>query len=75
MADENMLNQDVSDEDVEKMLQLLENFGASEEGRLKIQTSEEVAAGETKTQYHYGRCDVGSPFAKGTPFDVNDGCN
>lgn len=71
----NSAGSDVSDEDIEKMLEVLENFGDSQEGRMKIQTSETVAAGETATQYHYGRCDIGSPFAKGTPFDVNDSCN
>ena len=60
---------DISDADIENMLNVLENFGASGEGRLKIQTSDEVEAGTTDTKYHYGRCDVGSPFAKGTPFD------
>ena len=56
----NGLNQEVSDEDVENVL--------------KVRTGEEVESGEMKRQYHYGRCDVGSPFAKGTPFDVDDSC-
>ncbi|MCR4717207.1 MAG: hypothetical protein K5656_08500 [Lachnospiraceae bacterium] len=74
MADNN--NVEVSDADIENMLNVLENFGSSNEGRLKIQTSDEVEAGTTDTKYHYGRCDVGSPFAKGTPFDASDngGC-
>ena len=66
---------DISDADIDNMLNVLENFGASGEGRLKIQTSDAVEAGTTDTKYHYGRCDVGSPFAKGTPFDADDnGC-
>ncbi len=65
---------EVNDADIDNMLNVLENFGASNEGRLKIQTSDEVEAGTTDTKYHYGRCDVGSPFAKGTPFDVDNGC-
>ena len=63
---------DVSEADIENMLNVLENFGASNEGRLKVQTSDEIEAGTTDTKYHYGRCDVGSPFAKGTPFDASD---
>ena len=70
----NGLNQEVSDENVENVLKMLEEFGDSNEGRLKVRTGEEVESGEMKRQYHYGRCDVGSPFAKGTPFDVDDSC-
>ena len=34
--------------------------------RLKIFPSEEMKMGEVKENYHHGRCDVGSPWAKGT---------
>lgn len=42
--------------------------GTMEKGvsRLKVQTSEELEAGQMVKQYHHGRCDVGSPWAKGT---------
>ena len=76
--DENQINngtQDVSEEDVEKVLRMLEEFGSSNEGRLKVRTGNDVEEGQMKRQYHYGRCDVGSPFAKGTPFDVDESWN
>ena len=72
MGLETNLDNDVKDEDIAKMLELLENFGSSEEGRLKVRTSDEVAQGETTTEYHYGRCDIGSPFCEGVPFDADE---
>lgn len=62
--------QDITQEDIEAVLNMLENFGRSEESRLKVVMSDGVEEGETKKQYHYGRCDVGSPWAKGQAFDV-----
>lgn len=63
-------NNQVSEEDIAAVMKMLEDFGNSEEGRFKVVTSDEMEAGESKKQYHLGRCDVGSPWAKGTPFDV-----
>jgi hypothetical protein len=34
--------------------------------RLKVQFSEELEKGQVEQKYHHGRCDVGSPWAKGT---------
>lgn len=46
--------------------------------RLKVFSSEEMEAGVVQEKYHHGRCDVGSPWAKGTVknFDTidNGGC-
>lgn len=46
--------------------------------RLKVFSSDKMEAGEVKETYHHGRCDVGSPWAKGTVknFDTidNGGC-
>ena len=42
-----------------------------EGGRLKVNVVE--GQGElVSRQYHHGRCDVGSPWACGTAFDVLD---
>lgn len=70
---------DVSDEDIENMLAILEKFGNSDISRLNVAVSDEVTAGKSAKAYHHGRCDVGSPFAKGDAFDVledskNAGC-
>ena len=44
-------------------------------GRLKVFIDDSQAAGTVKEQYHHGRCDVGSPWAKGTVSncDITDG--
>ena len=41
----------------------------------KKQRVKKKKEGETKKEYHHGRCDVGSPFARGELFDLEDpGC-
>ena len=35
-------------------------------GRLSVKFDAEQEEGTVKQQYHHGRCDVGSPWAKGT---------
>ena len=52
--------------DLDGVVKRLDNFAASNEGRLKVTVSEEVPEGEIDKKYHMGRCDVGSPWAKGT---------
>lgn len=43
--------------------------------RMKVETSGQMAEGEMKKAYHHGRCDVGSPFATGKLFDLEEpGC-
>lgn len=56
--------------DIDNLINMLDNFASSDVSRLKIDTSEDVAQGEVKKQYHHGRCDVGSPWARGCSFDV-----
>ena len=70
---------EISDEDSANMLAILEKFGSSDISRLNVQVSDEVSAGKSAKAYHHGRCDVGSPWAKGDSFDVledagNAGC-
>ena len=61
---------EVSEQDIENVLKILENFSETETSRLKIQAQEEEAPGKVERKYHHGRCDVGSPWAKGECFDV-----
>ncbi len=63
-------DQEISEEDISAVLDMLENFGKSQESRFKVVMSDTVEEGQAKKQYHYGRCDVGSPWAKGQAFDV-----
>ena len=72
-----MKDRNVEEKDIENVLKILEDFSASETSRLKIQVSEEETPGKAERVYHYGRCDVGSPFATGKLFDLDEesACN
>lgn len=59
-----------SETDIDNLLEILDSFCNAGESRMKLDISEEVASGDTKREYHHGRCDIGSPWAKGTAFDV-----
>ena len=55
--------------DVDEIIKLLDGYTQAGGNRLKIDVVE--GQGEVLTrQYHHGRCDVGSPWACGTAFDV-----
>lgn len=56
-------------EDVMKMLDSMTEAGVS---RLKVEVSEDVEEGMSRKAYHHGRCDVGSPFATGKLFDLEE---
>ncbi|MDE6606217.1 MAG: hypothetical protein K2K54_00460 [Lachnospiraceae bacterium] len=60
----------VSEEDIDNVLKILENFSETETSRMKLQVSEKTSKGDVERQYHHGRCDVGSPWARGESFDV-----
>ena len=64
-----MNNPNVDDKDIEEIMALLDGYVKSEGSRMKIQVTE----GDGKVvdkKYHHGRCDVGSPWAKGDSFDL-----
>lgn len=55
--------------DVDELIALLDGYVTAGESRIKLQ----VVEGEGQVvsrKYHHGRCDVGSPWAQGTAFDV-----
>ena len=64
------MEEQINEIDIENMLKLLDGFAQSEESRLKVTTSKDLQQGESRKQYHHGRCDIGSPWAKGLAFDV-----
>lgn len=77
--EEKRKQEEVSEEDIENMLAILERFGHSDVSRLNVEVSDEIAAGKSAKVSHHGRCDVGSPWARGDAFDVledagNAGC-
>lgn len=55
--------------DIEAVIALLDGYTQAGESRIKVNVVE--GEGEViSRQYHHGRCDVGSPWACGTAFDV-----
>ncbi len=52
--------------EIDDVINMIE--GKMQEGtaRLKVNFTDELPEGEVKQQYHHGRCDVGSPWAKGS---------
>lgn len=62
--------QEMQIEDVIKMLDEKTTGGVS---RIKVEVSGEQEEGTASTAYHHGRCDVGSPWAKGSV--RNFGCD
>ncbi len=56
---------------VEDIIKLLDNYTESGGSRMKLQVVE--GDGDViSREYHHGRCDVVSPWAKGQAFDVLD---
>ncbi|MCH5339896.1 MAG: hypothetical protein J1E01_00370 [Acetatifactor sp.] len=54
---------------IDEIIALLDGYTQAGGSRLKIDVVE--GQGEVLSrQYHHGRCDVGSPWACGTAFDV-----
>ncbi len=66
--DNAMKDSEVDFNDVMNIMKMLDDFADSETGRLRLKVAEDPNA-KTESTYHHGRCDVGSPWAKGTPFD------
>ena len=51
---------------VEDLIRMIDGKMDSGVSRLKVEFNDQQKAGTMKEQYHHGRCDVGSPWAKGT---------
>ena len=57
------------DGDVEELIALLDGCVQAGDSRIKLNVVE--GQGEVVSrQYHHGRCDINSPWACGTAFDV-----
>ena len=68
-----MEHQEVSEKDIENILELLDGFASGQESRMKLRMSEQQTFGTTEKVYHHGRCDIGSPWATGECFDAPEG--
>lgn len=58
--------------EVDDVIRMLDNMAQGGVSRIKVETSGEVADGEVRKVYHHGRCDVGSPFATGKLYDLEE---
>lgn len=73
------INSDIVN-DIDRVIDILDTLTSNEVSRIKLNAvdteqgdlSDEnnVAPGGYKKEYHHGRCDVGSPWAKGAAFDI-----
>lgn len=58
--------------DLETMIYMLDSMTEAGVSRIKVEISDAVEAGSYQKTYHHGRCDVGSPFATGKLYDLED---
>lgn len=61
---------ETAEKDIDNLLEILDDFCAAGERRMKLDVSDDMVSGDRKRTYHHGCCDIGSPWAKGTAFDV-----
>jgi hypothetical protein len=65
--------------EIEEIIKMLDQKTQDGVSRIKVEMSDELQEGQEQEKHHYGRCDVGSPWAKGTVrnFDAEDrgGCS
>lgn len=54
----------------EDIISMLDNLTEKEVSRIKIKMDENSDNENPVREYHHGRCDIGSPWAKGIAFDV-----
>ena len=55
---------------VEDIIQMLDSMAQAGVSRIKLEASDEIAERTAKKSYHHGRCDVGSPWARGECYDL-----
>ena len=53
-------------EQIEELIAMIDNKMSNGVSRLSVGFSEDLNTGVKRENYHHGRCDVGSPWAKGT---------
>lgn len=51
---------------IDEIMNMIDSKMESGVGRLSVKFEEDQQEGTVKEHYHHGRCDVGSPWAKGT---------
>lgn len=58
--------------ELEEVIKMLDSMAEAGISRMKVETSAAVEEGSAKKTYHHGRCDVGSPFATGKLYDLEE---
>ncbi|MDE6908901.1 MAG: hypothetical protein K2P44_00270 [Lachnospiraceae bacterium] len=61
------------EQEINDIINMLDSKTENGVSRIKVNVSDEQQEGTVNTQYHHGRCDVGSPWSKGTV--GNFGCD
>ena len=56
----------MTEQDIQNIIDILDGKVEDGASRIKINMSEDENDAAVKEVYHHGRCDVGSPWAKGT---------
>lgn len=56
----------MDEKNIDEIIRMLDAKTNQEVSRIKILFDEKQSENEVKQQYHHGRCDIGSPWAKGT---------
>ncbi len=59
-------------DNINAIVNMLDTMTQTGVSRIKVETSGEVMEGDIQKAYHHGRCDVGSPFATGKLFDLEE---
>lgn len=60
---------DAQEQDIDALTALLDEYTRAGESRIRVEVVE-GQSGLIAHEHHHGRCDIGSPWAKGTAFDV-----
>ena len=56
----------MNEKNIDEIIKMLDTKTNQEVSRIKVMFDEELPEDSIKQQYHHGRCDIGSPWAKGT---------
>ena len=60
----------MDERELNDIVNILDGMVAQDISRIKVATSDEAEEGSVSREYHHGRCDIGSPWARGCAFDV-----
>ena len=61
---------DQPDNNIDNIVNMLDSLMGSNYSRVKVDVDDTVPESSFKKEYHHGRCDVGSPWARGCSFDL-----